>query len=124
LVPFEPIYLDFGRRLRKARRKATLTQETLAQRVGLSRTSVTNIELGHQPVTLHLLYELAKAVGVRPEQLLPDEAAADTDGSHLADVLMGLRRADRSRVERDIEQLTQEDQELVLRLVRKEESRK
>jgi hypothetical protein len=37
---------------------------------------------------------------------------------------MGLRRADRSRVERDIEQLTQEDQELVLRLVRKEESRK
>lgn len=115
----EPIYRDFGRRLRKARSDATLTQEALGKRVGLSRTSITNIEQGNQHVGLHLLYQLARAVGVPPVELLPDESAAD-DGQSLDQVLVGMRRGDRARLERDIQQLTQEDQERILRLMREE----
>jgi transcriptional regulator with XRE-family HTH domain len=119
----DPIYLDFGRRLRMARREAQLTQEALAKRVGLSRTSITNIEQGNQHVGLHLLYELAKAVGVRPVELLPDERTARGSGPSLDDVLVRMRRSDRAKVERDMQRLTEEDRERVLRLVREEADR-
>ena len=67
--------MAFGRGLRKARVEAELTQRELAQRVGLARTSITNIERGTQPVSLYHLYLLSSAVGVQPDDLLPDERA-------------------------------------------------
>lgn len=39
--------------------------------LGLSRTSVTNIERGRQPVQLHTLYRIAATLGVEPTLLLP-----------------------------------------------------
>jgi len=66
------IYKEFGRRLCNARKAAELTQEALAERVGLSRTSITNIEKGRQRIPLHVLFLLASAVGVSPAALLPD----------------------------------------------------
>lgn len=65
-------YDEFGRRLRRARLDAELTQEQVATVVGMSRTSVTNIEAGRQQIPLHLLVRLAGAVGVEPADLLPD----------------------------------------------------
>ncbi len=50
-----------------------MSQATLAVSVGLSRTSITNIELGRQHVPLHTLYEVASALGVEPSQFLPDK---------------------------------------------------
>jgi transcriptional regulator with XRE-family HTH domain len=119
----ESIYLDFGRRLRKARRQAKLTQEALGKRVGLSRTSITNIEQGNQHVGLHLFYELAKAVGVRPVDLLPDEHVTAAVGPSLDDVLVGMRRSQRAKLERDIQRLSEEDRERVLHLIAAEEVR-
>lgn len=66
------IYKEFGRRLRHARKAAELTQEALADGVGLSRTSITNIEKGRQRIPLHALFLLASAVGVPPAALLPE----------------------------------------------------
>ena len=71
--------MAFGRGLRKARVEAELTQRELASRVGLARTSITNIERGTQPVSLHHLFVLSSAVGVRPEALLPDERVTLAD---------------------------------------------
>jgi transcriptional regulator with XRE-family HTH domain len=51
---------------------ADLTQQEVAERVGLTRTSITNIERGAQHIALHQLYLLAAAVGLEPEQLLPE----------------------------------------------------
>lgn len=51
-----------------------MTQDDIATRVGLSRTSITNIELGRQHVTLHVLYALADAIGSKPSDLLPDSS--------------------------------------------------
>jgi transcriptional regulator with XRE-family HTH domain len=67
-------YRDFGLRLRQARGAAGLSQEALAARAGLSRTSVSNIEGGRQRVLAHMVYSLAAAVGVDPKELLPDRA--------------------------------------------------
>jgi transcriptional regulator with XRE-family HTH domain len=72
----ELLYQEFGRLLRKRRKDAKLTQEQVAERIGLSRTSITNIEKGRQHVLLHHVFLLASAVGVSPAELLPRGEAA------------------------------------------------
>lgn len=53
-----------------------MTQTALAELTGLSRTTVTNIERGGQALLVHQLLELAKALGVSPENLLPSDSNA------------------------------------------------
>jgi transcriptional regulator with XRE-family HTH domain len=74
------LYQAFGRLLRLHREKRKgLTQEKLGLLVGLSRTSITNIEKGRQHVALHQLFAIAEALRVRPDALLP--LAGETDGA-------------------------------------------
>jgi len=47
----------------------------------LSRTSVTNIERGRQPIQLHTLYKIADIFGVEPTALLPGTSDAGTEQS-------------------------------------------
>jgi transcriptional regulator with XRE-family HTH domain len=54
--------------IRQAKR---MTQEKLAKAVGLTRTSIVNIESQRQGITLETLYALGKALGVNPKRLLP-----------------------------------------------------
>ena len=63
--------------LSDARRKRHMSQETLADSLGLTRTSVTNIEKGRQPIQLHSLYLIARALKVEVKELLPSESAMD-----------------------------------------------
>ena len=72
------VYVEFGARVRRIRSGAGLTQEQLAGRVDLSRTAITNIEKGKQHVALHQLLDIAAALGVPAQSLLPmsEEAAA------------------------------------------------
>lgn len=65
------IYRVFGSRLRELREQKSVTQEELARRVDLSRTSITNIEKGRQRVMLHQMVELAEALDADPLSLLP-----------------------------------------------------
>lgn len=64
-------YLGVGELIRKARTRAGMTQEQLADRVKLTRTSVTNIEKGRQRLLVHTLIDIAAALEVKPERLLP-----------------------------------------------------
>jgi transcriptional regulator with XRE-family HTH domain len=64
-------YRQFGRILAEARNKKKLSQEVLARELGLSRTSVTNIEKGRQPVQLHTLYHISQLLSVDLKDLLP-----------------------------------------------------
>ena len=67
------LYEAFGRLVYKHRksRKDAMTQDRLGALVGLSRTSITNIEKGRQHVSLHQLYRIADALEVTPAMLLP-----------------------------------------------------
>ncbi len=67
----DDLYTLFGRQLRATRREAGLTQQEVAERVGLTRTSITNIERGMQHISLRQLYLFAAAVGLHPAQMLP-----------------------------------------------------
>jgi len=68
------LYREFGRLLRARRKDAHLTQDDVASKVGLVRTSITNMERGRQQVSLHTLYALADAVGVAPQDLMPSKS--------------------------------------------------
>ena len=68
----DQFYREFGQRVKLARNAAKMSQERVADVVGLNRTSITNIERGRQHITLHTLYLLASAVGVSPQALLPE----------------------------------------------------
>jgi transcriptional regulator with XRE-family HTH domain len=65
------LYKDFGRLVRDHRRRVRVTQSQLGERIGLSRTSITNIEQGRQKVLLHQIFALAESLEIRPEALLP-----------------------------------------------------
>ena len=67
------LYEAVGRLVHQHRkgRKDPMTQDRLGTLVGLSRTSITNIEKGRQHVSLHQLYHIAGALGIPVEALLP-----------------------------------------------------
>jgi transcriptional regulator with XRE-family HTH domain len=73
----EPVYSFFGSRVRALRERRNVTQEELARRVDLSRTSITNIEQGRQRVLLHQIFDIATALDAAPGDLLPKSAAAE-----------------------------------------------
>ena len=66
------LYTAIGRRVRSIRRVRQLTQQDLAESIQRERTSVANIEAGRQRFPVHVLYDLAAALGVSPSELLPD----------------------------------------------------
>jgi transcriptional regulator with XRE-family HTH domain len=74
----DAVYRAFGNLLRVVRKQQRgLSQEKLGRLVGLSRTSITNIEKGRHHIALHQLLTLARVLKVRPEALLPSERATE-----------------------------------------------
>lgn len=60
----------FGQRVRELRLIAELSQEELAERAGLHRTYIGGIERGERNVGVLNLLRLARALRVRPSELL------------------------------------------------------
>jgi DNA-binding XRE family transcriptional regulator len=92
-VAIRTVYGEFGRRVRLGRSKSQLTQDMLAHQIGLSRTSVTNIESGRQAVLLHQVYDIARALDTTVQTLLPEDeqTALPPPPSVNADVPEGVR---------------------------------
>ncbi len=65
------LYKKIGDNIRQARTDKNLTQEKLAQKVGLTASSISNIELGIQRIQLHDLYKIADTLEKEIDQLLP-----------------------------------------------------
>ena len=65
------IYKSLGRQIRARRLALDLSQEHLAARVELTRTSIANLEAGRQRIRVDTLLDLAAALGVSVVDLLP-----------------------------------------------------
>lgn len=90
-------YIALGERVRSLREKRHLTQEALADQVGLSRTSVTNIERGRQAVLVHQLLLFARALDAKLTELVPDEDVTSVvirsaPADEIADYMSRLKR--------------------------------
>lgn len=66
----------FGDAVRVARDRAGMTQAELAKAVGLTRTSITNVEAGRQRPLLCQAYDLAQALSVSLDALMAQCAEA------------------------------------------------
>lgn len=66
-----PIYVEIGKQIFEARDRKGMTQEQLAEKISLKRTSITNIEKGKQQLLVHTLVNIAKELEVEVSSLIP-----------------------------------------------------
>jgi len=70
-----------GANVRRYRDAADLSQEAVAERMGVDRAYVSAVERGAQNVTLLLLWEISQALRVRPADLLDENILSKPDVS-------------------------------------------
>ena len=71
MTDFDEIYRGVGRKIRQTRENQHLSQDSLAKRLGISRTSMVNIEAGRQRAPLHLLWQIAELLETKVAFLIP-----------------------------------------------------
>ena len=69
----------FGANARRFRKALGLSQEAVAERMGVDRAYISMIERGGQNATLLSLHETAQALGVKPADLLADPPAGSEE---------------------------------------------
>ena len=87
-------YKDFGRRVRTLRRKLSLTQEELAEQVGISASFLGHIERGSRIASLETLVLLCNTLKASPQMLL----AASLDDGITAHLPPDLSPEDRNKL--------------------------
>jgi transcriptional regulator with XRE-family HTH domain len=68
------LYTCIGANIRAARERRNWSQAALASEVGLTRSSIANIEAGRQKLLVHTLVLVGNSLGVAAETLLPAQA--------------------------------------------------
>jgi transcriptional regulator with XRE-family HTH domain len=67
----DPFYRRLGAHIRDRRRAKQITQEAMAAHMGLTRTSIVNIEKGRQHLAVHQLVRISDLLGCAPGDLIP-----------------------------------------------------
>lgn len=93
-------YKAIGKRIKIARIKAELTQECLAETIGLSPTHLSNIETGTTRVSLTAIVNIANALAVSVDDLICDSVIKA-----------------RPQFERDIDQLFSDCDDYEIRII-------
>lgn len=70
-------YYAIGQRIRKIRRARGLSQEKLAEKVGISTTHMSHIETANTKMSLSTFAEIATVLEVRTDELLYDNRPED-----------------------------------------------
>ena len=65
-------YYKIGQRIRKFRKAYRLSQEQLAEKVGISTTHMSHIETGNTKLSLPLFVKLANVLSIHTDELLHD----------------------------------------------------
>ena len=68
-------YCFIGQKIRKYRRAKKMSQETLAEKVGISTTHLSHIETGNTKLSLPVLVQFAIALDVHTDDLLFDHSS-------------------------------------------------
>lgn len=101
-IGVDGIYREIGRAISQLRstRKPKMSQQMLAEAVGVSRASIANIERGHHRVQLHVLYNIAAALDVEPHDLMPHPESQEQPTSLPEDLSQKLTPRERAAVDR------------------------
>ena len=60
----------FGQQVKKLRETKTITQEDLAEAANIPLNQIGRIERGENNVTISTIFAIAKALGIKPKDLL------------------------------------------------------
>ena len=82
-------YYEIGQKVRKIRKARGMSQEALAERIGISTTHMSHIETGNTKLSLPVFIALASALEVSADELLSREVAETRSGvlSRIAAIL-------------------------------------
>lgn len=69
----EKVYKIFGSKLKELRKEEKLTQEELAEKMGVSKTTIVNYENGNRKVPLEVVVKLANYFNVPVDSLLNND---------------------------------------------------
>lgn len=70
-------YYGIGQKIRKFRKAQNLSQEELAEKVGISVTHMSHIETGNTKLSLPVFVDIANALDVQTDDLLNDRDIID-----------------------------------------------
>ncbi len=91
-------YYEIGQRIRKFRKACGLSQEELAEKIGISATHMSHIETGNTKLSLQVLVSLAECLEVRTDDLL-FSTKTEEDGYYsdeISDILSECTAKERS----------------------------
>ncbi len=63
--------LQFAEHLKKVRKEKGYTQEQVAEKIGISLTHYSYMELAYKLPNMHMLQRIADALGVKVKELIP-----------------------------------------------------
>ena len=82
-------YYAIGQRIRKIRKAQNLSQEQLAEKIGISTTHMSHIETGNTKLSLPVLVDISTVLGTTTDTLLFDnsEAQKNTAAKEIQELL-------------------------------------
>ena len=86
-------YYEIGQRIRRIRKAHKLSQEELAEKVGISTTHMSHIETGNTKLSLPVFVDIAEALEVKTDSLLYDEPR-DSVTTAMSDIAAILEECD------------------------------
>jgi len=90
-------YYEIGQRIRKYRKAHQLSQEELAEQIGISTTHMSHIETGNTKLSLPVLVSLAAALEVGADDLL-FESVSTTRSSIMDDLVNTLENCSTQQI--------------------------
>lgn len=105
------IYETVGKKIRALRENAKITQDTLAQILGVSRASVANYESGKQAIYLSDIFKIADYLNVRIQDILPsiEEIKAKSSPVKALEKDKSLEKEDKKEIKDFINKITKGD---------------
>lgn len=73
-------YIKIGQRIRDFRKEKKMSQEQLAEQIGISPTHMSHIETGSTKLSLPVLVKLSQSLKVKTDSLLFDAPQVDCSG--------------------------------------------
>jgi len=81
------LFQRFGRRVQQLRKAKGMSQEVLADKIGKTTNTVSNIERGVYPTGLDTIAVIAQTLGVSPAELFEREPGDDANGEKRREIM-------------------------------------
>ncbi|MEN4946448.1 helix-turn-helix transcriptional regulator [Pseudomonas proteolytica] len=101
-----PTQIQIGRMIAKHRTERNLTQEEVAERMGIGSEAISRLERGLVELSVAKLMQLADIFDCRMDELLTKSSSRPNDQSQMiTSLLSGLKESDRAFILATVEQL-------------------